>query len=93
MHSLDSDAYYNRGLIREELGEFDKAIIDYEHAIRIDTDNFDAIYNSGLLKFKLGYQKESLEKFQDVCSRASNEELISYAQEWIDKISKSKPDN
>jgi tetratricopeptide (TPR) repeat protein len=41
-------AFCDRGLAYSSLGQWDKAIADYNQAIRIDPENFNANYNRGL---------------------------------------------
>lgn len=38
-------AYFNRGFSYDKIGELDKAIEDYTHAIRLDTSSAYAYYN------------------------------------------------
>lgn len=42
-----SVAYYNRGVLRDQMGEFDRAIADYTRAIEQDGNNVEAHYNRG----------------------------------------------
>ncbi|MXZ00692.1 tetratricopeptide repeat protein, partial [Candidatus Poribacteria bacterium] len=46
--------YYNRGLAKHRLGQYEAAIDDYDNAIRLKPDNANAYYDRGLAKKKLG---------------------------------------
>ena len=48
---LDPDntmTYYNRGLLRMQVGERNKAISDFTKVIKAEPDNYFAIYDSSL---------------------------------------------
>ena len=76
----NADAYGNRGVAYENLGEYNTAIADYTTAIRLDPDNADAYNNRGITKENAGlpycsdYQracelgkKECCEWYNDQC--------------------------
>ncbi|GAB1444256.1 hypothetical protein MASR2M39_31060 [Ignavibacteriales bacterium] len=44
-------AFYNRGLCRKHLGEFQSAISDFDKAIEINPKYGDAFFNRGFCKF------------------------------------------
>ena len=50
-------AYYNRGLAKQKIGDFNEAISDYTKAIEIDPDDADYYYNRGNSKKELGVLK------------------------------------
>jgi len=42
--------YYNRGVAKHDLGEYEAAITDYDEAIRLQSDHASAYHNRGLAK-------------------------------------------
>ena len=46
-------AYNNRGVVKDELKDYQGAISDYNEAIRIDPNHTKAYYNRGILKKEL----------------------------------------
>ena len=50
----NSDALDSRGLVYLKLGDYDRAIADYDAAIKIDPDNADSLYGRGTAKLKKG---------------------------------------
>ena len=49
----NAEAYYNRGVAKSQLGDFQGAITDYDQAIKIKPDYAEAYYNRGLAKQNL----------------------------------------
>ena len=54
INPLYDKAYYNRGILKEELGYGEGALEDYNKAIEINPQYAGAYYNRGLLKVKSG---------------------------------------
>ena len=48
--------YYNRGLIYDQLQDYDKAEVDYKKALEVDPKFFDAIYNLGAMYYNAGVE-------------------------------------
>ena len=46
--------YYNRGLAKHRLGQYEAAIADYDNTIRLEPDHLNTYYDRGLAKKKLG---------------------------------------
>ena len=42
-----TDAYFNRGVAYGDLGEYDRAIQDYDAVVRLDPEYTDAYHNRG----------------------------------------------
>ncbi|WP_157750079.1 tetratricopeptide repeat protein, partial [Dolichospermum compactum] len=58
------NAYYNRGVIRSELGDKQGAIDDYTQAIKINPNYVDAYYDRGLIRYQLGDKQRAIKDFQ-----------------------------
>lgn len=48
------DAYYTRGLVREQLGEFDGALTDYNIYLELRPDHTEALFSRATLRYKRG---------------------------------------
>lgn len=48
------DAYYTRGLVREQIGEFDGALTDYNIYLEIKPDHAEALFSRATLHYKHG---------------------------------------
>lgn len=60
-----AEAYYNKGLNHQALGEREGAICDYSDAIRIDPSHAQAYYNRGLLLAEIGDKKGAVEDLRE----------------------------
>jgi len=60
-----AEAYYNRGIAYQNLGEKQGAIGDYTEAIRINPSYADAYYNRGLIYADLGDKKGGVEDLRE----------------------------
>jgi tetratricopeptide (TPR) repeat protein len=63
------DLYMNRGVSFAMIGEFGKAIEDFESAISIDPDLSVAYYNRGLAYERIGSLQQALRDFQEAAAR------------------------
>lgn len=55
-----SFSHFNRGVARQERGDFDGAIEDYSRAIELNSDLADAYNNRGLLRYKRGEFQDAM---------------------------------
>lgn len=60
----DYKAFYNRGVLYNHVGEFEKAILDYDESLKINNQNDYAYFNRGLSKLNLDKIDESLNDFK-----------------------------
>ncbi|MCY4612177.1 MAG: tetratricopeptide repeat protein [Nitrospira sp.] len=61
-----ADAYYNRGLAKVELGQYQDAITDYEKAIRLKPNDLSAYYNLSKTKQLLDREEEAKRDLEGV---------------------------
>jgi len=59
--------YYNRGIAYNELDQYQRAIKDYNEAIRLQPDDVDAYYNRGVVYLKQGNNKPGCRDAQKAC--------------------------
>lgn len=52
--------HYNRGLLRAQVGDDNRAIEDFDFVINMEPDNMMAIFNRGLLRDQTGIIKGRL---------------------------------
>jgi tetratricopeptide (TPR) repeat protein len=64
----DAETYYNRGIVYEKKGQYDKAISDFTKAIEINPGHADAYYTRGVVY----YYKKDYEKALDDFYKAQN---------------------
>lgn len=48
------DAYYTRGLVREQLSEYDGALTDYNIYLELKPEHAEALFSRAVLRFKRG---------------------------------------
>ena len=53
-------AYYNRGYVKFDLGQYQEALVDYDQAIELDPNSSLAYNNRGYAKANLGQYQEAL---------------------------------
>ena len=58
-----SKAYYNRGVAKNDLKQYEEAIKDYDKAIELNPNYSEAYNNRGKDKYNLGLYKEAIEDF------------------------------
>jgi len=61
----DAWAYFNRGLVKDELKDYDGAMKDYDEAIRLNPEFATAFSNRGLVKDKLKDYEGALKDYDD----------------------------
>ena len=59
----DAKDYYNRGVAKLKLGDYEDAIADYDQAIALNPDDADAYYNRGIAKRGLGDHDSAIADF------------------------------
>jgi hypothetical protein len=55
----NSTTYYNRGVVKSNLGNQEEAVADYDIAIKLDPSNSNAYYNRGIAKLDLGNKEDA----------------------------------
>ena len=60
-----ANAYYNRGVVKGELGQRDEAIADYDEAIGLKPDFVEAYNNRGNAKVALGQHDEAIADYDE----------------------------
>ena len=68
----DADIYFGRGKAWQELGENEKAFIDYSKSIQIKTNNPKSYSNRGLTRGAEGQFKEAIKDFDNAISQDKN---------------------
>jgi protein O-mannosyl-transferase len=63
-------AYNNRGLTYDDMGQFDKAIEDFDKAIMLDPSDHKAYTNRGMLYGKMGRFDKAIEDFEKAIALA-----------------------
>ena len=92
-----SKAFYNRGNIYMSLGEYQKAINDYDQAIALNPKDARSFYNRGLSYRKLEKEEkaiEDLKRAQDLDpSIIADEQIKLIEKELSEKIKKTQASN
>lgn len=65
-------AYFNRGYAFFELGEYNRAIVNYNKVIDLEPRNGPAYFNRGLAYEKLGNREQALEDFKTSAKLGNN---------------------
>ena len=68
--SMDSHnliARFNRGLLRAQIGDNNRAIEDFDVVIEIEPDNYMAYYNRALLRYETGDYQGSVHASMSCC--------------------------
>ena len=63
LNPKDASAYYNRGIIYENLSKYQSALNDYVKAIELDPNYVSAYNTRGNVYSKLGLNRKALEDF------------------------------
>ncbi|MBP5975272.1 tetratricopeptide repeat protein [Brasilonema sp. CT11] len=75
-----ADAYYNRGLARDELGDKQAAIADYNQALRINPNYANAYYNRGVARANLGDKQAAIADYNQALRINPN-----FAQAYVNR--------
>lgn len=62
-------AHYNRGLMRVQLGDDNRAITDFDFIIKMEPQNFMAIFNRALLHDKTGNLRAAIRDYTKVINQ------------------------
>ena len=62
----DAEAYFNRGVAYDNLGQIDLAIQDYSKAIDLDPEDSDAYFQRGLAYSELEQHQNAIQDYQEV---------------------------
>ena len=67
MISLDpsnSHAYHNRGISYDKNGDFQNAILDFQHVLKLDANNANAWFNLGSTQDSIGAFDKAIASYQ-----------------------------
>lgn len=84
-----AEAYNNRGLVRNELGDKQGALADYNTAIKINPNDAEAYNNRGIVRYELGDKLlaiADLQKASELFRQQGNTALSQQALEVIRKL-------
>ncbi len=65
LHPRNTEAYYNRGVAYDNLGQYKQAMKDYSQAIALKPDYADAFYNRGTIHNAIGQYQRAIEDFSE----------------------------
>ncbi|MEM6613473.1 MAG: tetratricopeptide repeat protein, partial [Cyanobacteria bacterium P01_C01_bin.72] len=83
-----TDAYINRGLIYATLGEYEKAIVDYDQAIQLQPDYANAYYNRGNTYKKLEDKQAAIRDYQKAAELYQSQGKTDYYQNAINQVNR-----
>jgi len=63
------EAHFNRGLLRAEVGDNNKAITDFDFVLKNNPSNFMALYNRALLHMRTRQFKEAIKDFTAILQK------------------------
>lgn len=73
------DAFYNRGLAREEIGESRRALRDFDAALRLKPEQPEALYHRGNVLDDLGSHEEAVRDYDAAIELASHGKAMAMA--------------
>ncbi len=79
-----AEAYYNRGIVKLGLGDYEAAIVDFDGAIRLNPDDAAAYINRGTVKRVLGQYEAAIVDF-DGAIRLNPDDTAAYNNRGIAK--------
>ena len=84
-----AEAYYNRGLAHQSVGNLKLAISDFDKAINLRNDNARAYYNRGINQKALGNTKEAkadLEKARQLAGQQRDMPLYDQVRQGLENL-------
>lgn len=63
-NDLDHSAYYGRGFLYQKLGDYEKAMVDYQKAIDLRSSYYPAFYNAGYILYLQQNWERAIEHFR-----------------------------
>lgn len=79
LNDRDSRAYYNRGCICFQRGDYLLAINDFTHSLQLNPANIQAYVNRGVARHQLGYQQAAIADLQQAAKSFSHQkEQVAY---------------
>jgi tetratricopeptide (TPR) repeat protein len=65
----DAQCYYNRGVLRQELGDYNRALEDFTQAINFAPDRIELYYQRGMVQLQLRQWQDALNDFHIIMAR------------------------
>ena len=65
----DAQCYYNRGVLRQELGDYNRALEDFTQAINFAPDRIEIYYQRGMVQLQLRQWQAALQDFNTIIER------------------------
>ncbi|MFC1989463.1 tetratricopeptide repeat protein [Chloroflexota bacterium] len=84
----DAEAYYNRGNVYRGLGEWERAIEDYDKAIRLNPEYAEAYLFRGEVYKEQGKKAVAIADFEKLISLTDEPSLSWNAKYYIEELSK-----
>jgi len=81
LYPYDYDAYYTRGLVREQLGEFDGALTDYNIYLETNPIHTEALFSRATLRYKQGQYELAKADFRRLLSMPHSETTTVFFQQ------------
>ncbi|MFM7905252.1 MAG: tetratricopeptide repeat protein [Microcystis sp.] len=81
-----ANAYYNRGLAKSNLGDYQGAIADYNQAIKIKPDFANAYIFRGLAKKNLGDKQGAIADYNQAAQLYSQQDNMEMYLKALDNI-------
>lgn len=83
----DAAAYFNRGNVHLEMGDYDLAIADFDHAIKVHPFNVWTYYNRGNVYSEMGDCEQAIADYDmAITVNSHNEESYYFRGECLSKI-------
>jgi tetratricopeptide (TPR) repeat protein len=70
----DADVYYNRAILKQDLGDTEGAMKDYDKAIEVNPDYANAYYNRAICYRKLAETEKDAKKKAELIAKAEADE-------------------
>jgi tetratricopeptide (TPR) repeat protein len=89
LNPSDALAYFNRGYAYGEIGDYEKAIVDYSKAIELNPSDALAYYNRGLDYHNKGEVPKAVSDLEKCIGLSTDRDLTKAAQQALHKIENS----